>query len=484
MLRLVICRETTQLFPVTESPPVIIATDTPTSALDPTQVGWSPHTDKRKWIKRAFDTAVKFYNTVTERGGQVIGKYVDSGTPIECRCEKGHTWKPTPYSITTMGYWCRVCAGTCPKASGDKFRTTVTSRGGRVIGKYVDNRTPVDCICGKGHLWTPIPYNIISGSRWCRVCAGMCPKAAEDKFRIIVTNKGGQVTGKYVNVKTPVECICEKGHTWSPQPSDVTSGGTWCLVCSGHCPKATEERFRTKVISKGGQVVGQYVNTQTPVECVCERGHLWKPRPNDITSGEKWCSTCRQSHGEALLQWLSEQSGLKSEAQVRLLEYPQRSYDRLIYHTTEIYMEHDGEQHFDEDNYYNTKKENGFVILRQRDIEKTKLVIENYKRRMIRTTYNILKCDREEVKRVWNIALQRQDPLLYIDAFEDEKGWFPFLDANAEIYNWLTSQVVLPGPVEMPKIRLNIITSPPLIANDGVIGPPCPVKPPSATVCE
>lgn len=101
-------------------------------------------------------------------------------------------------------------------------------------------------------------------------------------------------------------------------------------------------------------------------------------------------------------------------------------------------VEFDGEQHFDPDTFFSSNHGDTFEMKRNRDIEKAKLVINEYKCRMIRLSYKTLKCDREEVKKLYEQAIERKENLLYIDV--DNLGVL-FVSPTAERYEWLTSQI-------------------------------------------
>ncbi len=56
-----------------------------------------------------------------------------------------------------------------------RFRERIEALGGRILGEYVNARTPVDCVCSKGHSCKPVPANIHQGHEMCRICAGKLP---------------------------------------------------------------------------------------------------------------------------------------------------------------------------------------------------------------------------------------------------------------------------------------------------------------------
>ena len=176
-------------------------------------------------------------------------------------------------------------------AAEQAFRDRVALLGGKVVGPYVNNHTAVEVECSEGHRGTPRPGHVRQGVGICRVCAGRDPDAAEAKFRARVARLGGLVVGEYVNTNTPVACLCAKGHPCHPKPYTLAWAGI-CLVCAGKCPSAAEAKFRARVAELGGQVVGEYINGATPVACICPVGHACSPGPNSVTNGQGICRTC------------------------------------------------------------------------------------------------------------------------------------------------------------------------------------------------
>lgn len=64
-----------------------------------------------------------------ERGGEMVGPYVQSMQPITLRCAAGHTWQTTPNIFLQHGRWCRVCAAlTNTTLTGRKRKTRGSSK--------------------------------------------------------------------------------------------------------------------------------------------------------------------------------------------------------------------------------------------------------------------------------------------------------------------------------------------------------------------
>lgn len=133
--------------------------------------------------------------------------------------------------------------------------------------------------------------------------------SAESKADFIrhVENIGGKVIGEYVWSNTPIECICPKGHTCFPRPSQTLNGGVnICKICAnikrGNKIVSSETRkaFFSTVKKMGGKVIGEYVNSYTPIECICPMGHSCYPRPTAVVNTKQGiCDVCAKINGGA-----------------------------------------------------------------------------------------------------------------------------------------------------------------------------------------
>jgi hypothetical protein len=359
----------------------------------------------------------KFRENITLMGGIVIGIYEGNKIPVHCICSNGHECLPTPNNIGSGRGMCLKCVDRCPIESEKNFRKSISLQGGEVIGKYRNVHTAVECLCVKKHKCYPQPASIQQGRGMCLKCVNHCPIECERRFIESITWMGGVVVGKYKYSNVPVDCICVNNHECSPQPASIQQGHGMCLKCVNHCPVQSEENFLKAIAEMKGTVVGKYRYSDIPVECICSKGHKCQPRPAGIQQGQGMCSKCRQSHGERLITKFFDELKISYEHQARLPEYPSYKYDFLTYcNGKHIYVEFDGIQHFDPNTHYG--KNGLFEAARRRDIKKTKLVVEHYKARMIRITYRTLKCDREEIRGLFIEALYTDKPLLFIDVID------------------------------------------------------------------
>jgi len=262
---------------------------------------WCPKCAAKKRVHDRKDSIEDMRVLAHERGGTCISKtYVNSTTPIEWKCAKGHLWKARPSNVKT-GTWCPTCS---ISERSEKLRDTIenmnklaASRGGICLSKkYVGARSRLKWCCSSGHVWFASPNSIRQGS-WCRRCAfkRMADHRSDtiEEMQSIAESHGGKcLSTEYQNQKTRLNLICAEGHTWEAQAVRLKSGG-WCPYCAKKRiwgdPIIALQEIAEK---RGGSLVSKrYTDNITPLKWRCADGHLWKARPANIKSG-KWCPYC------------------------------------------------------------------------------------------------------------------------------------------------------------------------------------------------
>jgi len=174
-----------------------------------------------------------FIQRVGEFEGKVIGEYKRSDIPVECICSQGHVCYPTPTSVQRGGGICKICASCDFETARAHFIQRVEQTGGKVIGEYRNTNTMIKCICSQGHVCYPRPTSVQQGGGICKICAGCDLETARARFTQRVEQLGGKVIGEYRNNSTPVDCICPQGHPCNPRPGNVNSGQGMCRLCQG-----------------------------------------------------------------------------------------------------------------------------------------------------------------------------------------------------------------------------------------------------------
>lgn len=241
-----------------------------------------------------------FHALVAGLGAAVLGEYTNVRTPIACRCSAGHLCRPRPANVIGGQGICRTCAGNDPASAEASFRAQVATLGATVTGKYVNSKTPVACMCRNGHACRPRPEHVLRGHGICLACVGLDSAVAADAFRDRIAALGAVIRGEYVNALTPVRCVCRNGHDCQPLPASVQQGVGICRTCAGIDPAVAEAKFRVLVAGFGGAVVGKYVSSHTPVACVCKNGHKCAPHPTSVLGGTGLCQTCSVGESDVL----------------------------------------------------------------------------------------------------------------------------------------------------------------------------------------
>lgn len=110
----------------------------------------------------------RFRSIVATKGGELVGEYHGTQAKVSLRCEHDHEWEPRVAGIL-RGCWCPNCSRQSPEDGEARFLGVVEDRGGSVLGAYVNMRTQVCLRCQHGHEWEATPTSIIQGS-WCPTC--------------------------------------------------------------------------------------------------------------------------------------------------------------------------------------------------------------------------------------------------------------------------------------------------------------------------
>lgn len=285
---------------------------------------------------------------VKEREGIIVGQYINTSTKIEFQCKNGHKFIASPGHVKSSNSWCKKCSNNCPEQAKESFYDSVAERGGPIIGEYINKRTKVLVRCSNGHEFDCIPTNTKNKGAWCPKCYGNCPDQARESFYNIVEQRGGCVVGKYINSHVKVKIRCQNNHEWDANPTDIKTSNSWCPKCSDKCPIQSKERFYAKVQEKEGIILGSYINATTKVLIKCNKHHQWLAEPHSITSHNTWCPHCNLSKGEEAVRNVLTKYQILFQEQFVIPQLPKKKFDFYFYYNEHHYLlEYDGGQHFE-----------------------------------------------------------------------------------------------------------------------------------------
>lgn len=185
--------------------------------------GWCPEC-KKDIVKE------KLLDHVTSRGGKIIREGRLSKDEYTFECQKGHRWEALR-RVILKGHWCPRCAMCDPGDAALRFRENIENRGGIVLGTYINNRTKVLVRCMNQHEYLASPINVYQGNN-CRQCVGIDFDSCMERLEEYILSRNGVLLSDYANSKTRVKLKCENGHVWKATPNNLVSKKSWCPICN------------------------------------------------------------------------------------------------------------------------------------------------------------------------------------------------------------------------------------------------------------
>lgn len=282
---------------------------------------WCPECAiKKRAIKRRMP--IEEVRKIAEsKGGKCLSDtYVNNNTPMLFQCSHGHQWYATASNVKgsndSPGTWCPTCSSSKPLTIDD-FKKIAESRSGECLSDvYINNRTPLQFKCAKGHQWYAHPsnikdYNGKTGS-WCPVCgkekSAKARKGTIEEIQEIARSKGGKcLSPVYENNRTPILFECEHGHQWKASADGIKGSnnrpGTWCPKCGiekrVNNRRGSIEDVKKIAESRSGKCLSDtYLNNRIPLLFECEHGHQWYASFDAIKGSKSkkgtWCPICKK----------------------------------------------------------------------------------------------------------------------------------------------------------------------------------------------
>lgn len=104
---------------------------------------------------------------------------------------------------------------------------------------------------------------------------------------------GERLLGEFKGVDVPVLSECLKcGNRRKIRPNHYLGGRATCDKCAGRC-SPTDEEYNERIAPLGFRLApgATYINNRTPIPHICEKGHRAMKRPTDVLNG-RGCGEC------------------------------------------------------------------------------------------------------------------------------------------------------------------------------------------------
>lgn len=318
-------------------------------------------------------------NLISNGNIQVVGKYIDSRTKVECYCKKhNYYWFTQPNTILKSGF--------CPKCSRryrytqeefvEKIRNLNPNL--QVLGKYINTHTKILFKCTlDGHVFESDPAHMLQRNASCPMCSGKARKTTKSFIlEISKVNSDIEVIGDYINIDTPILVRCKiDNYEWYANPYSLLHGGK-CPKCLGLWRRTTDE-YKKEVYELFGdqyEILGDYIGALTPIKTKHKKcNKISYITPTAMKRNNCPCHYCeRTSLGEQkIIYYLdkflkSEYTYQKSYEDLKGVGYGFLSYDFYI-QKYNLLIEYQGEFH-DGTAYQQTAEE--FAIQQEHDRRK------------------------------------------------------------------------------------------------------------------
>lgn len=298
---------------------------------------------------------------------------------LRWRCQHGHTWNASLYSLKFRRSWCPFCARNAP-LSLEAARDAATSRGGRCLSpQYVNSRVPMHWQCHVGHEWQATLHSVRNHGTWCPQCArnmrlnlGIADSVAK--------SRGGMCLSKdYTNTSTLMHWQCAEGHRWLAILTSVKDNGTWCPTCATVARRLGICVANEVAAARGGTCLSlQYFNVGEPLQWRCSEGHEWSASLRNVKYGNTWCPVCASGRSERDIRMIFETIfsdhafPTKRPKFLQSLGGGRLELDGYCAKLS-LAFEYNGEQHYKPTHYFNRHSDNRFEMQRARDRRKVSI---------------------------------------------------------------------------------------------------------------
>lgn len=201
---------------------------------------------------------------------EILTKYINSKTYIHCKCKiDNYKWFAKSGDLLN-NHGCPECTNTRPLTTQElKERVYLINHNIEIIGEYINSKSPIQCKCLiDGCIWHPIPNNLLKGTG-CPQCAGTKNKTHEEfVLELNKINPNILVLSNYINNKHKIKCQCLlDNEIWWSTPNNLLRG-SGCPECNqskgekriekyfkkNNIPFVSQKEFNNLVGVKGGNL--------------------------------------------------------------------------------------------------------------------------------------------------------------------------------------------------------------------------------------
>ena len=300
---------------------------------------------KKEPTKKTLEDAKKVAEK--NKGECLSTVYINSSTKMLWRCKNNHTWNASYNQVNSKKSWCPACAGCQKNTLEDAKKVAVENKGECLSTDYINAHEHMLWRCKNNHTWNASYNQVSSNGSWCLICSGKQKKTLEDAKKVAEKNEGECLSTVYINSDTHMLWRCKNSHEWNATYDNVTNRGRWCPSCAGVQKKTLEDAKKVAAKNKGECLSTDYINNDTYMLWRCKDNHTWKATYASVNSNKSWCPSCVNKTEQKLYEALSQIYPIL-ETQYKVDWCKNISYlpFDFVLKLLNIIIELDGRQHF------------------------------------------------------------------------------------------------------------------------------------------
>ncbi len=230
------------------------------------------------------------------------------------RCEQGHTWETSLNNRSCQNTDCPHCPRIIPNKATNEWNFAKINpqlinewhheKNGGILPEEITPNMNIKVWwkCREGHEWQAAPHSRTGGTG-CPFCYGRYASATNNlavSYPELLAewdselNKGLNPSDFTPHVGKKVWWRCKKDHSWQATIYNRTKNKSGCPVCArNNSRKYSIEYFHEFASRHGGICLStEYLQCKTKIRMVCNNGHEWETRADNILYEQKWCSLC------------------------------------------------------------------------------------------------------------------------------------------------------------------------------------------------
>lgn len=235
-------------------------------------------------------------------GFNLLSKYNGTTSEVILSCQNKHVFKST-YKKIKKNPTCKECK---KEKTLIQVKSTLNDNGFELVSEYTKYDIPITVKCKKGHVVDMFYDNIKRGNK-CKICSRKVLPEYEYIKNFIQKEGYSLISDNILSATQKFSVRCPKGHQYEVNWNKFSSGRR-CPHCQNKIKISKDEA--NKVFMKYGyEIVGDYIDTVTPVLIKCPKGHEYKVTLGNFKSGKR-CRECGNNYkGELKIRDFLEELG-------------------------------------------------------------------------------------------------------------------------------------------------------------------------------